>query len=361
MGTGKNKKPKEKQKDRHTRQRERDAKNNQSLQPPVHVKKHGNSAPADNKAKQKKQKQTQVQIAATHGFRRAAPFALGVISPVLAGLASILWNDRHVLPSHIAMWASLVLAAAWFAIVYDNHVFKRRLPRKRAIIGRVLFGITFVIISLTARWYHNLPYNKGAAEFHAIAPVFNYDPGTVVGGITWKAPYRELRFTMANQSNEDFRNLDLVIKPDQPVVDFRQKSGIANVQIDWADPNNLELLGIRRDSTKGGNVATRLASTCGVRLRCDAIPSHSVLELVMATATVNERNEHFIKRLVNDDGVNWFGVRGFSDEMFLAPPEVRDVSIYGRYSIDDQKVLVDESIKTSTDASVRKALDRLNK
>ena len=112
------------------------------------------AGPPDNKSKQGEQKQAQVQIARTHGLRRAVPVVLSILFALLLGLASILWNDGHVLASHIATWAAIVLAAASLAIIYDNHTFKRRLPRRRAKIAWLAFSM-FAIVSVPATiWYH---------------------------------------------------------------------------------------------------------------------------------------------------------------------------------------------------------------
>jgi hypothetical protein len=79
---------------------------------------------------------------------------------LLVGLGSILSSDRHIALSHTATWASIVLAAAFFAIIYDNHIFKRRLPRRRAMIAWLAFFL-FAIVSVPAAvWYHGLPFNQ---------------------------------------------------------------------------------------------------------------------------------------------------------------------------------------------------------
>jgi hypothetical protein len=79
-------------------------------------------------------------------------------------------------------------------------------------------------------------FAQAPLKIKALSNDAEYPPGTKIAGIEWRQKFSELRITIANLTNYDYQDIDLVMRPDEPVVAIGQDSHLLNVYFDDALP-----------------------------------------------------------------------------------------------------------------------------
>ena len=87
----------------------------------------------------------------------------------------------------------------------------------------------------------------------------SYPTGAVIGGIPWIKEYVDLHLTLDNQTSNDYRNLDIFIDVGQKVMKSGQITNLPGLT--FLQPNH---------------------GQSGIRLRCDKIPNHAKVEVILA-------------------------------------------------------------------------------
>jgi hypothetical protein len=119
--------------------------------------------------------------------------------------------------------------------------------------------------------------------------------GTELGEIVWRPQYGDFRVTLRNDTDHDFSNLDLTVKPDAPAVQIGQTSQVADVS--FFTLQNQQVfeggqgiqIALPEVGTLGPNVRpTDLPAHIqyglnGFRIRAAILPSRTSLDLVIAT------------------------------------------------------------------------------
>lgn len=179
--------------------------------------------------------------------------------------------------------AIFVLALLIFLLdfEYDPSVRKRALMRIAGVVVIALSIIAFaryivfpsVPLDVTTMW---------AGGF--------YDSGTNVGGIQWKPQYLDVRVMIVNRSNYDYKDLEVSIAPQESgvaVAELGQITSVPNVSfIGHSFETQLTITKVEGGFAQSFSTLDK-PSILGKRVRCDNLPKHDALQIVVALVSVN--------------------------------------------------------------------------
>jgi hypothetical protein len=178
-----------------------------------------------------------------------------------------------------------------------------------------------------------------------------YAPGTKLGGIYWIPEYSEMRTVIGNETDNDYSDIDLAILPDEPIAEIDQISNVPNVSVSPLTPflENPQL-----QTTSGVGLPMNLiASTGGYRLRCDELPSHASIELVVAIGNIDMSRDHafpYVIRIGMKDGTAyWFQTHDPPNPEMLWEPRhpPKMLQIKGTYVARHRKVTISKRLDIS--------------
>ena len=194
-------------------------------------------------------------------------------------------------------------------------------------------------------WTIVIPLKFNATSSAAVQPV-----GAKIGGLDWKPYYTEVRLFIGNNASIDYKDIDLVIKPDKAVTASGQVTNIGGVSIEFHDFPIARPEWITTDTRERAAIPViALASTRGYRIRCDVLPRHSIIELVFAAVSVNDKPttvelDKLFKIKYKDGTSVWFAHSSHSEQVFGPRPEVASIAVEGQYIAGGQKVTIRETL-----------------
>jgi hypothetical protein len=202
----------------------------------------------------------------------------GVVSLALAVASMMLLPDGFI-------W--FVLAVYLAIIVWGSDVVFREV-RRFGLFAQLVAALPF---AFAAVWFSSqfvwlrLPLNIWSRN-----PDADYPADTVIAGIKWSQKFADLRVTISNDSEYDYMDLNLVLKPKEPVLEAAQVSAVPDVSITRENPvQSFEVQELDNAARKRWELpAVWFASTGGFRIRCAKLPAHSNIEIVMALVDFNE-------------------------------------------------------------------------
>lgn len=166
--------------------------------------------------------------------------------------------------------------------------------RKRFKIYRV--GGVLLILILLLIFTVKVVYLNAPLETYASIYLPEHAKGTIVGGITWREGFTDLRVSLVNSTDTDYSSVDLVIEPNEPIVSIGQISNIPGVsfigdvtkeQIGMGDATVRDFtLGLKDKLTKKiiDPSAIQVSSPL-YRVRCQLIPKKGGnVRLILAIA-----------------------------------------------------------------------------
>jgi hypothetical protein len=195
----------------------------------------------------------------------------GTVSVLLA-LAALMF-----LPDYFAGFVALV----YMAIVLSGcDLFFETYPSKR---GRYI--VAFAMIAALVGFSVGFAWVKAPLPLLAVDNNIDYAPGTFLGGIPWLNEYDDIRVVVTNPTDHDYSDVDLTIKPNLPVASVSQISGSP---CSFSDPTNTNLWLADKPLPAGrvtGMPMVVIATDVGERVRCDKIPRHASIEIILAAAS----------------------------------------------------------------------------
>jgi len=123
--------------------------------------------------------------------------------------------------------------------------------------------------------------------------------GTKVANIDWKPEYSDVRAVFRNDTEQDYTKLDIVLSPNPHsylIAAFGQNTNMPGVTILNTEQGSDQIHITNRD--KSGNPTGEEFTqdspgvsffTGTIRVLCDRLPKHTVLEIVMAVVNTNIR------------------------------------------------------------------------
>jgi len=259
----------------------------------------------------------------------------------LAWVAAVWAFRMNALTSNL----SLVCAVVLLIIGISLHHWIRIQPG----ILRLLWVVS-ASSSTSLALYYTLWIPKSPLVVIATTTTAERDTGAVVGGIYWLANFTEIRLRLDNPSRFDYRDLDLIIIPDKPIVKVGHIRGIApSISLHDEPSVTPEWL----DQSTGKRKAMSLevvASELGYRLRCDVLPRKSHSEVIMVAVNVVDKptgieaDRLLCVRLTSGRAI-WFGDKAHSVAVFGEKPIVKSLSLSGQYSARNREQRVSSTLK----------------
>jgi hypothetical protein len=180
----------------------------------------------------------------------------------------------------------------------------------------------------------------------------DYVAGEVENGIQWSPKYTDLKLSISNTTAYDYSQLDLLIKPKDPVVavallpDSRPASIVRQTPI-----TNFDLQLYRPSANRRFAIPTTCwASTGGFRLHADLLPSDSHITVVLAIADIDngktENSDYYMGPWKVGQDKFWYRWENHpvTDDLFWPRPTPKAVSITGSYVAFYRRKHVNETI-----------------
>ncbi len=221
-----------------------------------------------------------------------APVSIGLWIPRAGGfslLGGFGLMRVYFWPGIAAVYISMVLLV--WAFCFDPLFVKGRLGVQIVGIGLVVILFDVVTIGIVGA--------SAPLELYSYAMrKGNQADGVDVGGIKWNSHFTELRIAVTNPSDEDYRDLDVILQPDRwtyeavilnrpstcdltPIADMKlavgkaKQTGTMNLTITRSG-NEVDV----HDTQ--GNEYTTVAYPQGYRLLCSRLPANYTLQTVFA-------------------------------------------------------------------------------
>lgn len=246
-----------------------------------------------------------------------------------------------------APFANALLVMAWVILVATVWHAASRLSLISAALLVAIFGsvVAFAIYNTLWTEIENAPLTLLVTTSAADRP-----SGTKIGDISWLSSYGDLRIVIANDTNLDYRNVDLEIIPDLPVTAVAQVSAMQGVSI-WRILDQT-MISEMLDKSSGKRIDmmySPIASTRGSRFRCDVLPSHSQIELVIAVVSLNDKPtdqvaDKLLRDKFNDGHVLWLAHGEHTENVFSRRPVPQVVKITGHYVAQERGHGVSENV-----------------
>ncbi|MGH7047750.1 MAG: hypothetical protein ACREE2_15325 [Stellaceae bacterium] len=262
------------------------------------------------------------------------------ITGVLIGLGGILFGEWFW-PVVVLIYISLlaILIDVWF---------------EPELVWKWKIGATAGTIALAAFFSWGIVFVRAPLPVTAMITDAGYPSGTNIHGIVWKTGFTELRLTLFNPSNYNYRNIALSIQPVEPIAAIVQSTNIPGVV--FYDNHRLTASPIDINFMTGQRTALPmviLATDAGYTMHCPLLLGGTSVEIVMALAEmkypqkppIEEKNKMF--RIKFDDGsAYWIGYQD-GDDYLPQRPSTTTVKVKGQYDAARRRWLISEKVKVS--------------
>jgi hypothetical protein len=222
------------------------------------------------------------------------------------------------------------------------------------LVRKFRFASCPVLLAATIWFTIAVPFAKAPLGMAAYVRPSDYSNGTKVEGISWDSHFTDLRIGITNATEDDYRDVDISIRPDGWTHEAAFLRGGVGCQLSRAGGNALRLTtasksgkltvtarrtgDVLENYDDSGNVYATVASESGYRLICGRIPSHDTILMFFALVTVPRSliqtpNMPGIGLTVSALalGTNWLDVLGSKpcpQEVFVLGKYVRDLKPY---------------------------------
>jgi hypothetical protein len=261
-----------------------------------------------------------------------------------------------------------LLVISWLLVVAS--VFRTPPVSRQILIPRILLTLVpSAVAGLALCWLAGWRpvISAHPLGFMAITSNVEYPAGTRIGGIAWGSRFNDLRILVVNETELEFSDIDLVLRPNVPVAGIGQVSNLPNVTFSpVADPVFTQELFVGETRKRIVNPLVLAASDGGYRVLCKSLPRKSKLELTMATAEIIDFPKAGASRTPRPDGGifdrdyvikvemknndtkvitnNWYG-HGAIEEIYKATRPIPSVvQINGHCRVDEEDLTISQQI-----------------
>jgi hypothetical protein len=282
---------------------------------------------------------------------------LGWISLVCAVLSLLYWGWLELGPRALAAHKHYPFITAIFVFIGGGSV--------SLALWLLLAGRLTVVEPPLAPVTHAAPAasSKPTPEefgIFATGSAAEYPAGTTIGGIPWSRHYTELGILLTTGEVE-YRDIDLLIRPDQPIVGIGQGSGLPNVVFLPVNATPPRFEQVNQDTgIRIANPLVLVGTTAGYRMQCQKLPRHTQFEIVIAIAGVIDSPQQrrtksvfdrdYVLRVSHSDGtVHWFGhtadFQGRGDNIYKpVKSSPKTIQFDGQYTVDGQPYKIAKSV-----------------
>ena len=188
-------------------------------------------------------------------------------------------------------WLSVSLVYGGLLLFGIDLYFEPEFKRRSKWIGEIVilcfigvFSVKYVFVSAPI----NVLYVFSAQE---------YVSGVPINGIAWRPVFSELDVIVNNPTDDNYDDVNILIRPDHPIATIKQLSNLADVSFeDYFGVTDTIMI---QEVGKPATPMTLLATNAGYKVHCGRIPPKSSLRLVMAL--VDFKPAGFKKHFSRDD------------------------------------------------------------
>jgi hypothetical protein len=274
------------------------------------------------------------------------PAPLKQLHPLLAwcrgiGLFGVLCGGLGVMQPQF-FWLSVGLVFAGLLLFAVDLYFESGISKNIKIIGCSL------IVVIMALFAERVVFVPAPLPLNTLVSDFDYTPNLGPAGIAWSPFFTELDLIVTNPTDQNYDNLDVLVRPDTPIAAIKQLSSLTDVSFE-------DEYGVTDRFTvdDGGTPITMvfLATNAGYKVHCGRIPPRNSLKLVMAIAEIKkgqprEPGKPFVlppdislkdisvtQTFTEKDGATftyWFGSES-NKSLYLSSPTPNKMLVTGSY------------------------------
>jgi hypothetical protein len=230
-------------------------------------------------------------------------------------------------------------------------------PRQFWIASTVIVGLAAGAVVGSAWWIFVAGKPSGKLDLVAIVSVAEYPSGTRIVGIPWRNPYAEIQLTIGNPTPDDYENLRLMLKADQPIAGIGLQTIMPNVTLGIPSLSSFRPEVARPDGTRVVLPMEVIGNSLGYEIQCPVLKSKSAMRIVLATVSgfrmnrapdgTYENPSFWLRlRLQNADEAIWFGYANRPDDIYAPKSEPKSVKIEGTFEVEKFKLAVSETVLT---------------
>jgi len=204
------------------------------------------------------------------------------------------WVIKAGIASECFGWGALLLAG-WFwtatALIYLGFaLFAVDVWAEPELRNKMFWRIAGVasVALCAAAFSWGIVLVKAPLDVGAFMTNAEYPAGTVIAGIQWRPEFTEVQVWLGNNTDKNYDDIDVVLRPSMPIAAIGQTSNFPGVSFEDKNGISVRLMDI---DLGAGQKATAipmvlLATDAGYRIRCPHLPAHSTLKITIALADI---------------------------------------------------------------------------
>jgi len=250
-------------------------------------------------------------------------------------------------------WLSVALVYGGLFLLGLDFYFEPDFSRRFKWVGEILllsaiafFSLKFVFVSAPI----NVLYVFSDQE---------YVIGATINGIAWRPTFSELDVIVNNPTDDNYDDINILVRPDYPVATIRQLSNLGDVSFeDYFGVTNTLMI---QEIGKPAVPMVFLATNAGYKVHCGRIPPKSSLRLVMALVNFKpavikntfpvmneiETSDFVLEQTITEKGSNakfsyFFG--NIENNSYAPRPKSTHFSVSGSYVGTNRRRFVNKDI-----------------
>lgn len=273
---------------------------------------------------------------------------------------------------HTLFWAgvaimTLMVVDAVLIVLWSSSSEPKVFPALGINLGICLIGASLI-------YFYSPAIITGQLGLTAIFTDAEYAGGTVISGIHWKTEFTELKVHIRNGSSSyPYEDLDLLIRPSQPVAAIIQSTDVPNCFFQTKHALSTMQMAVL-NGNKIGNPLVIVATDAGYRLHCSVLPKNITLSVLMALARIKPptpeiplsksaaehslEKDFYLKFYLNDDSSSYWLAHADGDVYSLPRPDPEWVKVDGQYNVNGKTVMVSQQLQVSGKINIHSSGDR---
>src|SRR5229473_120560 len=136
------------------------------------------------------------------------------------GLISVLAGGLGMMQQFF--WFSVASVYVGLLLLGVDLYFEPELPRGYKTFGEI-------IVAAGLMWFNlSFVFVSAPLSFNSLASNSDYALGAAPGGIAWRSVFVELDFMATNPTDDNYDNVDILVRPDHPVAAIAQLSNLSD-------------------------------------------------------------------------------------------------------------------------------------
>jgi hypothetical protein len=192
-----------------------------------------------------------------------------------AGLAAELFGWGGLLLTD-SFWPGIFCVYVGFVLLATDLWFEPQIQRGWRIAGVAIISVLGTLFSL------GIVFISVPLHVQAIAESGQHPAGTVVAGIPWKPEFTELDLVIRNETERAFKDINIVIRPDEPVAAIAQETSWPGVVFE--DKNDVlnHIIEIKSGGAMKATPFVLRGTDAGYRVQVSRLPGNSDVKVVLA-------------------------------------------------------------------------------